>query len=167
MRRFLLVLVALALALSANVVFAQTTVSGTVTDSDGDPLEGVAVLIKGTTIGMFTDDGGKYSMEVPSDGTTLLFTLLGKTTVEEVIGGRSTINISMTDDVLVLDEVVVTAVGIEANRKTLGYSVQNVESTDIVNARETNLVNALQLKGCWCPSNLFFRVSWIFCQHQS
>ena len=132
--------------LSAGTMFAQSTISGKVTDAEtGEPLEGVAVLVKGTTIGMFTDAQGMYSLDVPADAQTLLFTYVGRKTVERPVEG-STVNVEMSTDDLELDEVVVTAVGLEANRKSLGYSVQNVDADDIVNARETNLVNALNSK---------------------
>ncbi|MEL7064187.1 MAG: carboxypeptidase-like regulatory domain-containing protein, partial [Bacteroidota bacterium] len=78
--------------LGLQIAMAQMTVSGTVTDTDTkEPLEGVAVLIKGTTIGMFTNSEGKYELEVPSDGAVLLFTFVGKQTVEEPINGRTSI----------------------------------------------------------------------------
>ncbi|RMG59564.1 MAG: SusC/RagA family TonB-linked outer membrane protein [Bacteroidetes bacterium] len=145
MRRLLLFLSACLLTL--NVVWAQRTVSGTVTDAEtGDALEGVAVLVKGTTVGMFTDAEGKYSLQVPASGEVLVFTYVGKLKQEIAIGGRSRIDVNMMADVLQIEEVVVTAVGIEANRRSLGYSVQNVVSDEIVNARETNLVNALNSK---------------------
>ncbi|MCI4668349.1 MAG: SusC/RagA family TonB-linked outer membrane protein [Bacteroidia bacterium] len=145
MKRLLLTLALIGLGI--GIAFAQSKVSGTVTDAEsGDPLQGVAVLIKGTTVGMFTDNNGKYTLEVPEGNTTLLFTFLGKKTVEQSIDGRSTINVKLEPDFLAIDEVVVTAVGLEANRRSLGYSIQNVKSDDIVNARETNLVNALNSK---------------------
>lgn len=145
MKRVLLTLALIGLGI--GIAFAQSKVSGTVTDAEsGEPLQGVAVLIKGTTVGMFTNGEGKYTLEVPSGNSTLLFTFLGKKTVEEQIDGRSTINVGLEPDFLAIDEVVVTAVGLEANRRTLGYSIQNVDADDIVNSRETNLVNALNSK---------------------
>lgn len=145
MSKFLSILAAL--MLSAQALLAQTTVTGVVTDAEsGDPLEGVAVLVKGTTIGMFSDAQGKYALEVPASGTVLLFTFVGKKTTEEAINGRGTINVSMEPDILQIDEVVVTAVGLETNRRALGYSVQNIDGDEIVNSRETNIVNALNSK---------------------
>ncbi|GAB4416002.1 MAG: SusC/RagA family TonB-linked outer membrane protein [Bacteroidia bacterium] len=133
--------------LSAPILWAQSTVSGVVTaEESGDPIEGVAVLVKGTTVGMFTGPDGRFSLQVPSNGSTLLFSFVGRRTVEEEIGGRSTINVSLEEDALLLDEVLVTAVGLETNRKALGYSVQNIDGDEIIGARETNLVNALNSK---------------------
>ncbi|MEL6842190.1 MAG: carboxypeptidase-like regulatory domain-containing protein [Bacteroidota bacterium] len=144
MKRVLLLFAACALSLS---MWAQSNVSGTVSNGDsGEPIEGAAVLVKGTTIGMFTDAEGRYELSVPEGANTLVFTFVGMKKEEVAIDGRSTVDLAMTPDVLELDEVVVTAVGIETNRRELGYSIQNVDSDDIVNARETNLVNALNSK---------------------
>ncbi|MEL6649817.1 MAG: SusC/RagA family TonB-linked outer membrane protein, partial [Bacteroidota bacterium] len=144
MKRVLLLFAACALSLS---MWAQSNVSGTVSNGDsGEPIEGAAVLVKGTTIGMFTDAEGRYELSVPEGANTLVFTFVGMKKEEVAIDGRSTVDLAMTPDVLELDEVVVTAVGIETNRRELGYSIQNVDSEDIVNARETNLVNALNSK---------------------
>lgn len=135
------------LLLSLTYMLGQTTVSGTVSDAaSGDPLEGVAVVVKGTTIGVFSDEDGKYSLEVPAEADVLLYTYVGKLTQEIALEGRSTIDVSMAADYLELDEVVVTAVGLETNRRSLGYSIQNVDADDIVSARETNIVNALNSK---------------------
>ncbi|MEM6344665.1 MAG: SusC/RagA family TonB-linked outer membrane protein [Bacteroidota bacterium] len=144
MKRVILLLAACMLSVS---LWAQSTVSGTVSNgASGEPIEGAAVLVKGTTIGMFTDRDGSYELTVPEGANTLVITFVGMKKQEVSIDGRSTIDLAMEQDVLELDEVVVTAVGIETNRRELGYSIQNVEADDIVNARETNLVNALSSK---------------------
>lgn len=136
-----------ALVLWSSLLWAQTTVSGTVTDADnGDALEGVAVVVKGTTIGILTDAEGKYRLQVPDDATILMFTYVGMKTEEVAINGRTSINVELREDVLSLDEVVVTAIGLEANKRSVGYAVQNVDAQDLVNSRETNLVNALSSK---------------------
>lgn len=145
MRRFLLFLVAFALSVTAAL--AQSTISGKVTDAtSGEPLEGVAVLIKGTTVGMFTDGNGDYELEVPADASTLLFTFVGKATVEEQINGRSTINIAMAEDDLVLDEVVVTAFGIAREKKALGYGVSTISSDLVENRGEADIARILRGK---------------------
>lgn len=142
MRRLLLFLAVCGLGL--NVLFAQSSVSGTVTNAQsGDAIEGVAVLVKGTTVGMFTDANGKYSLEVPANSQTLVFTFVGMKRQEVAIGGRSTIDISMETDVLEIDEVVVTAFGIERDKRSLTSAVQEVNGGALVNSRETNVVSAL------------------------
>ena len=122
------------------------TVSGTVTDAEtGEPLPGVSVLVKGTGQGANTDIDGNYKVSV-SEGATLVYTFIGMETVEEVVGSRSVIDVSMSQDVKQLSEVVVTALGIERDQRSLGYSVQEVGGDDIVKAGETNIVNSLQGK---------------------
>jgi TonB-linked SusC/RagA family outer membrane protein len=113
---------------------------------DGSTLPGVNVVLKGTTNGTITDVDGNYSVSVPSEGGTLTFSFIGLATEEIEIGARSVIDLAMSADVKQLSEVVVTAVGIEQNKRSLGYSVQNVKADDIQNAREVNIVNALNSK---------------------
>ncbi len=135
-----------AFVLACGLMSAQS-VKGTVTDANtGEGLEGAAVVVKGTTIGALTDNDGNYSLRLPDGATELIFNFVGYKTIEESINGRSTINVSMSEDFLQIDEVVVTAIGLEANKKAVGYSVQNVNAQDIVDARETNIVNALSSK---------------------
>ncbi|MEL6697672.1 MAG: SusC/RagA family TonB-linked outer membrane protein [Bacteroidota bacterium] len=148
MKRLVLLLGLLSLGLT--IAFAQTTVSGKVTDSEsGDPLEGVAVLIKGTTIGMFTDENGDYKIEIPATAegdATLIYTYVGKATSEEAIAGRTTINVGMKPDALVLDEVVVTALGITKERKALGYAIQDVDGGEIQATNATSFIDGLNGK---------------------
>ena len=108
--RKLLLLIALSL-LTFQAAWAQRTVSGQVTEDDGTPLQGVAVVAKGTNTGAFTDSDGQYSLDVPDGVTTLVFRYVGKQLQEVEITG-STMNVTMADDNVYLDEVVVTALGI-------------------------------------------------------
>jgi TonB-linked SusC/RagA family outer membrane protein len=144
MRQFLCWLTAF--MLSAGAMYAQTTISGTVTDNETDePIEGVAVLVKGTTIGMFTNASGDYSLTVPAGETTLLFTYIGKRTVEEDISGRKTISVSLVNS-LSLEEVVVTAIGIERDRKALGYGIETISGEKIAQKSEPDALRAIQGK---------------------
>lgn len=95
---------------------------------------------------MFTDANGDYELEVPTDANTLLFTFVGKATVEEQIDGRSTISIEMTDDDLVLDEVVVTAFGIERDKKALGYGVSTIGESLVEKRGEADVARILRGK---------------------
>ncbi|TAE47474.1 MAG: SusC/RagA family TonB-linked outer membrane protein [Bacteroidetes bacterium] len=145
MRRLLLFLGAF--LISALMLQAQTIVSGTVTDSEsGEVVEGVAVLVKGTTVGMFTDAKGKYSLQVPAGGEVLVFTFVGKAKQEIAISGRSAIDVALYPEDLLLDEVVVTALGIAKDEKAVTYAVQEVEGSEIRKSTETNLVSALSGK---------------------
>jgi TonB-linked SusC/RagA family outer membrane protein len=133
--------------MTAGALWAQQVVSGVVTDAEsGEPLEGVSVLVKGTTTGMFTDAAGRYSLRVATGTETLVFSFVGKLRQEVAISGQASINVSMRPDVLELDEVVVTAVGIEANKRQLGYAIQNVGGDELQGSKEVNLINALNSK---------------------
>lgn len=126
---------------------AQTTVNGTVVDAESSlGLPGVSVVLKGTSKGVTTDFDGNYSIDVTSEGGTLQFSYVGFTTQEVAIAGKSTINVSLVEDVSELDEVVVTALGIRRERKSLGYAVQEVKGESLTEARETNVANALSGK---------------------
>jgi TonB-linked SusC/RagA family outer membrane protein len=132
----------LLLALVVQISFAQEkTVTGTVSDNSG-ALPGVSVLIKGTTSGTETDFDGKYSITAKT-GDVLSFSYLGYKTVEKTIGSSSTINVTMAEDANVLDEVVVTGLGIKRDKKALGFSQQSVKGEDLVKAKEVDISNAL------------------------
>jgi TonB-linked SusC/RagA family outer membrane protein len=121
--------------------WAQRTITGTVTSADGS-LPGATVQVKGTNTGTTTDIEGKYSLVVPEGNDELTFRFVGYVTKEETIGSRAVIDVFL-DVNKMLDEVVVAAVGIEVNKRELGYSIQNVDADNIVKSREVNLVNAL------------------------
>ncbi len=126
---------------------AQTVViTGTIASSiEGEgPIPGVTVQVKGTTIGTITDVNGKYSLTVPQNATALVFSYIGMKKQEVEINGRSVIDGIMESDILGLEEVVVTALGISREKKALGYSVQDVTGEEIAKAKETNIINSLQ-----------------------
>jgi len=131
----------LLLALTVQFVFAQKTVSGTVSEESG-PLPGVSVIIKGTQTGTETDFDGKYSIQA-KQGDILQFSYVGKVTVEKTVGTTNTIDVSLADDADVLDEVVITALGVKKDRKALGYSSQQVDAEALSDAPVTNFANAL------------------------
>ena len=113
--------------------FAQSrTVSGTVSSAeDGSTLPGVNVLVKGTTTGTVTDVDGNYRISVPGDDAILTFSFIGLATREVQVGSQSTIDVEMTADNEQLEEVVVTAQGIERQKKALGYAVSTVEGKQL------------------------------------
>ena len=127
-----------------GVLAQQTEVTGTVTvASDGMPLPGVNVLVKGTNDGTVTDMDGNYAIEVAADAV-LVFSSLGFENQEQAIEGRSVINVAMIEDMEGLDEVVVTSLGIEREKKALGYAVQEIQGEDITKTNQPNIVSALQ-----------------------
>ncbi|MEQ9442194.1 MAG: SusC/RagA family TonB-linked outer membrane protein [Cyclobacteriaceae bacterium] len=117
--------------------------TGTVADTKGEAIPGVNVLVKGTTQGTITDIDGNYQLSVPETAKTLLFSFVGYKSIEREINGLSTIDVSMEVDATQLGEVVVTALGVERETKALGYAVQEVKGENLVQARETNIVNSL------------------------
>jgi TonB-linked SusC/RagA family outer membrane protein len=147
MKRILLMSLVLMFTL-LHVALAQTrTVSGRVTDrGTGEGLPGVTVLVKGTTNGATTNADGSYSLSVPADGGTLVFSSIGMATQEQVISGESLYNVSMVQDVKQLSEVVVTAFGREQQKKAVGFSVSEVKNTELTQARATNISNSLTAK---------------------
>jgi TonB-linked SusC/RagA family outer membrane protein len=126
--------------------FQQIRVSGKVTSSFGDPLPGVNVTVKGTTTGVNTDIEGKYTIEVPDNQSVLLFSFIGFTPQEIVVGNQSVINISLSESMLQIDEVVVTAFGIKKEKKALAYAVQEVKGAEFTTARMNNLATSLSGK---------------------
>lgn len=131
--------------LLAMTASAQKSVTGTVTDKAGLPIPGVSVTEKGTQNGALTDGSGKYAITAPQ-GAILTFSYVGMSTKEATIGEATTLNITLEDDANQLGEVVVTALGIRREKKSLGYSVQEVKGQTLVEAREPNLVNTLSGK---------------------
>jgi TonB-linked SusC/RagA family outer membrane protein len=132
--------------LGVSTLLAQTKViTGTVISGvKGEgPIPGVTVQVKGTTIGASTDANGKYSITVPSNSTTLIFSYIGMKKQEVEIGGRSVIDGTMESDILGLDEVVVTAFGIKRAAKELGIATQKVSDKELTQAGVSNVVNGL------------------------
>jgi TonB-linked SusC/RagA family outer membrane protein len=145
----LLLLIVLFVYVGTLTLLAQTKViTGTVSSSvEGEgPIPGVTVQVKGTTIGTVTDANGKYTLNVPQNATTLVFTYIGMKRQEVEIGGRSEINGVMESDIRGLDEVVVTALGISRQKKALGYAVQDLGGDKLEKAKVSNIVNAFQGK---------------------
>lgn len=121
----------------------QKTVSGKVTNPNGEPLPGVTVVVKGTNNGTTTNNEGVYSLSnVPADGV-LVFSFIGFERQERSTSGMNTLNISLVPSNEQLEEVVVTALGIERERKSLGYATAQVDSEELTVNRTPNFMNAL------------------------
>ncbi|GGK66602.1 SusC/RagA family TonB-linked outer membrane protein [Rufibacter glacialis] len=109
-------------------------------------MPGVTVQVKGTATAVPSDANGNYSIQVPAQGGTLVFTYIGYLNREVEIGSQSTINVTLQEDSEQLGEVVVTAVGIERQKREVNYAVQDVKGEQIAQKSEPNVVNALQGK---------------------
>ena len=132
-----------------NLILAQTsTVTGVVTSGeDGEPVVGASVLVMGTHMGVITDIDGKFTISnIPANAKTLRISFVGMQPQEVAIKSGSVMRITLHSDAEVLDEVVVTAMGISRSEKSLGYSATTVKSDEIINARTTNVADALSGK---------------------
>jgi len=141
-------LLALLLAFTCLQATAQDRViTGRVTSSqDNLSIPGVSVVIVGTTQGTSTDIDGNYSLTVPQTAKSLRFSGIGMKTKDVAIGASNVMDVVLDADVLKLDEVVVTALGIKRSEKSLGYSTQQVSGEQVSTAKETNFINSLQGK---------------------
>ena len=151
MKRFnrlsLRTLALLFVALLSQLALAQTrTVNGVVTDSNGEPLVGVTIAVKGSTnYGVITDLDGKYTISVPQDKTTLVFSYVGFLEQQVQVGNQSTHNVQMKEDNVGLDEVVVIGYG-SVKRKDLTGAVASVRGEDLAAVPVNNVAQALQGK---------------------
>lgn len=135
----------LLLVLLTQITFAQDrTVTGVVTDESGLPIPGVNVLVKGTSNGIQTDFDGKFKIAA-SQGQTLVFSFLGMKT-QEVAASSTNLKVKMKDDSVLLEGVVVTAVGIKREKASIGSATTTIKSEQLNQASQTNLADALKGK---------------------
>lgn len=121
----------------------QKSVSGKVTDKNGEPLPGVSVTFRGTTSGTITNVDGGYVLNNVPDGAVLHFSFVGMKTLDVEVGDQSQVNVIMTEDMIGIDEVVAVGYGVQKKVNLTG-AVQNVRSEDIVKRSASNTSNALQ-----------------------
>lgn len=136
----------LLLAFTVQMTFAQQqSVTGNVTDEDGLPLPGVNILVKGTNTGTQSDFDGNYSIEA-AQGDVLVFSFIGLERAEYTVGATNMLNVVLKADAAQLDEVVVTALGIKREKKSLGYATQSVDGEAVSDNPSQNFVNSLSGK---------------------
>lgn len=141
MKKYLLIICCLCTYMLA---FAQQrTVIGTVVDDLGQPLIGVSILEKGTTNGVITDMDGNFSLKLTSENPTLVFSYIGYKTQEVPVGGKTTLNVTMSEDAEQLDEVVVVGYGVQ-KKSSMTASVSSVSSKEIVKTMSSNVASTLQ-----------------------
>lgn len=139
-------LMILTLVIGSYPLLAQEkAISGTVTDADGSPLPGVNVLVQGTTNGAQADFDGNYTINAEV-GDVLVFSFLGMKTQNATVGASDVINITLAEDASQLDEVVVTALGIKREEKTLTYAQQTVRGDELTKTRDPNFMNSISGK---------------------
>ncbi len=136
------------LVLFVTQTFAQNrTITGTVTaKEDGVPIPGVSVTVKGTTNGTQTGADGKFTLSVPASAKTLTFSFIGYGTLDMSIPSDGVVNAVLSSDMKQLNEVVVTALGIQRQKRELGYATTSVSGAEVNKARPVNIANGLQGK---------------------
>lgn len=127
-------------------IAAVRGVTGKVTDNKGEAVPGTTVVIKGSEVGTITDAEGKFSIEVPNDQTVLIFSSIGFTRKEVVVGSQSVLDVVLETSAATLDEVVVTALGVQRDKKALTYATQQIGGQELRAAANTNFVDALNGK---------------------
>jgi len=121
---------------------SQTKVNGTVvSQEDNEPVVGVSILVVGTNVGTVTDSNGRFSLTVPAGKSMLRFTYVGMETLE--VSARPNMRIVLRNGDTNLDEIVVTAMGISRQQKTLGYSAQTLDNAELTTGKVTDVTSAL------------------------
>lgn len=147
MKKTLLFILILIIYVGSSGLHAQNVVTGTVTTAaEGLSIPGVNVVLSGTSVGTTTDIDGKYSIEVSGDAASLDFSFIGFEPQSIVVGSQNVINVLLVQSDLALDEVVVTALGISKEKKSLAYSAQQVDNKELTSVKHVNAINALDGK---------------------
>ncbi|MGJ1268845.1 SusC/RagA family TonB-linked outer membrane protein [Sphingobacterium spiritivorum] len=140
--KFLLLM--LGVVWNCAILFAQQqTVTGKVTDDDGKSLQGVTVMEKGKSNQVITDGSGNYKITV-SPRATLIYRYVGMNTVEQAVGSKTNLNVTLSSSSSSIDEVVVTAYGIDRSKKSLGYSTPVVSGDEVSETQREAFFNGLQ-----------------------
>ncbi|WP_375583299.1 SusC/RagA family TonB-linked outer membrane protein [Cyclobacterium xiamenense] len=129
-------------AFEAAAADVDIRVSGTITDENSAPMPGVTITVQGASMGTVSDIEGKYSLNAP-DNATLVFSFIGFKTQTIQVGNRSTINVTMQEDVGSLDEFVVTSFGVAREQRALGYATTTIKSDELVKVGTPNVATAL------------------------
>lgn len=124
----------------------RRTVKGKVVDEHGSSVAGVTIVVKGTHIGVVTDFDGKYTLDVPADASSLVFSFVGLRQEEEPLKGRSEINVTMLSYNLDVEEVVVSALGLKRSEKALTYATQTIKEDEISRNKDLNFIAGLSGK---------------------
>ncbi|WP_409557575.1 SusC/RagA family TonB-linked outer membrane protein [Allomuricauda sp. SCSIO 65647] len=133
------------LLFAATAQSQEKTITGTVVDEGGIPLPGVNIVVEGTTTGTQTDFDGNYAISA-SEGQVLIFTYIGQSDERRTVGAQDVINVQMQEDAQALEEVVVTAQGIQREERSLGYAVTTVNEDQVASRPEADIGRVLQGK---------------------
>src|SRR6187402_711143 len=141
LKRLILPLLAI-IVFCSNARAQAITLKGKVTDDKNLPVAAASVRLKGSASGAITDGGGVFTLTYPGAGT-LVITAIGYETKEIKLSGETSLNVTLTQDNTVLNEVVVTALGIKREKRILTYSTQEIKGDQLTQSKEPNLVNAI------------------------
>ena len=142
----LLLLILIAFGLSINGYSQKNHLGSSLDKETNSPLPGVGVIVKGTSKGGASDFDGNYSIKGVNTSTVLIFSFIGYKSQEITIGDQTTINVLLEVDAESLDEIIVTALDIQRNKASLGYSVQQVDAVEFAVAQENNIMSSLSGK---------------------
>lgn len=141
MNKFLLIVMVVGFSITS---FAQKTVSGQVLEKETNmPLIGVSIMVKNSTKGTTTDFDGNYQLNGITDTDVLVYSYLGYKSEEVLVSAQTAINVSLEADAQEMDEVVITALNIQRDKESLGYSVSQVSAEEVNVAKENNVMNSL------------------------
>ncbi|MDR0667734.1 MAG: SusC/RagA family TonB-linked outer membrane protein [Prevotellaceae bacterium] len=146
-------LVLLCLFMLPVVLYAQTTVTGTVIDQNGVPLTGASIAVQGTTRATTADIDGKFSLTGIEPGQVMVVSFVGYISKEVPVGSETVYTVVLDDGAATLDEVVVTALGIKRAEKSLSYNVQVVDSRELTTVKSANFMNAMAGKAAGVTIN--------------
>jgi TonB-linked SusC/RagA family outer membrane protein len=148
MKRYLLLYIFIITGLSSQILLSQTRIitGKVVSAADSLGLPGVTVVVKGTQIGAITNIDGFYSLEVPVESDSLVFSFVGMQSQTLPVFNKNMINVALSPQLYEVNEVVVTALGIRRASKALGYSATSVSSEDLTEGRDRSMLNSLQGK---------------------
>jgi iron complex outermembrane receptor protein len=122
----------------------ERAITGTVTGSDdGLTLPGVSIQIKGTTLGTVTDVNGIYVLPVSGQGTVLIFSFVGYSSLEVAVGNQQVIDVELSPEARRLEEVVVTALGVKREKREIGYSSEKINTDEVLRAGTPNIIGSL------------------------
>ncbi len=165
MRKILLMVASL--LLFSMLAMAQKTMSGTVSDVNGNPIPNASVMVKGTNLGTSTDDNGRFNLTVPANRNAIIVTAVGMREQEIAVAASGVLTIVLSSLEAALDEVVVTAFGIKKDKSTVGYGISQVAAEELTRSHTTNITNALSAKvpgvrvtgsgGSFAGSNILIR----------
>lgn len=145
-------------AYKSGVQVSVQDITGTITDENGAPLPGVNVVEKGTTNGTLTDVAGKFKLSVKSDKSVLSISFIGYSTQEIVVGAQTSLSIRLMTDTKILNEVIVTALGVKREEKSLGYAVQKVAGPSLQTVKGVSVSTSLtgKVAGLWVRNSTEF-----------